>query len=1040
MPACNRRVAAPPVAGTRGSRSIITSSRGGKVMNPVPKVPRRRLLASALLLALAQPAVAQVATGDDDGVAEDAQAQDAATLDAVVVTGIRGSLTSSMNLKRDAQGVVDGIVAEDIGKFPDTNLAESLQRISGVSIDRVNGEGQKVTVRGVGPDFNLVLLNGRQMPASSTGPGGAGISNSRAFDFANLASEAISGVDVYKTSRASTPTGGIGATINIKTARPLDNPGFVGNVGMKAVHDTSNGNLPESLQGDDFTGEMSAIFSQTSADGRFGIGFSGSYQERDYGFSQASVANGWHRFRGDDTTSWNRLPQEGEAGYDLITNRPGDDDIYSRPQNFGMSVNGVQRQRTNGQLVLQYAPTDRVTATVDYTYAENKVQQQRNELSVWFNFGPGTSSWTDGPISAPIVYSENGGFDSNGNPIYGDLSMGGAKFATRNENNSLGFNVEWEATDDLSLQFDYHDSSAESLPDSPYGSSAVLGMAAFIRGTTTVDFSSDFPVLTVAYPPGVTEVPASAALVTGSVFHNSRTRSEIEQGQVSGRFDIGDYSGLDFGVSLTETNNRTAYGFTQRDTWGGVGSPADYDDSLFSLDNMGDYFESFGSHDDPDFTDGFLTFDFEKLRQRAIEVTGREDWYRAPDAFTRDLRTTEKSRSAFLQWSTSFDWSLPVNVAAGVRYEETEVRSDAVIPEATGIVWGSANELNLQFGESQIETLEGEYDYWLPSLDVSVELSDSMILRGSYGQSIGRPGWQDIQGGRNLDQIVRVDGGTGSVGNPALEPLHSDNFDLSFEWYYGESSYFSVGYFRKNIDNYIGTERIDSTPFNLNTPVGGAYWNEAIASGCGAGEVVCIRNYIFANHDGDPGVEQTGVDDQGNAEGTIAGLPGDPIAVFGITTPANQRSASLDGWEINLQHVFGESGFGLAANYTIVDSGLVYDDYSLGAQFALEGLSDSANLVGFYDKGAWQVRMAYNWRDKFLSGRFDGHGANPNYTEAYGQLDLSVGYDFNEQFSVQFEAINLTDETVRIHGRHENQLLFATQTGPRYMAGFRYRF
>ena len=124
------------------------------------------------------------------------------TLDEIVVTGIRSSLESSMALKRDAQGVVDGIVAEDIGKFPDTNLAESLQRITGVSIDRSIGEGSKITVRGIGPDYNLVLLNGRQMPGSSIGDTFA--SNSRSFDFANLASEAVSAVEVYKTSRAPT--------------------------------------------------------------------------------------------------------------------------------------------------------------------------------------------------------------------------------------------------------------------------------------------------------------------------------------------------------------------------------------------------------------------------------------------------------------------------------------------------------------------------------------------------------------------------------------------------------------------------------------------------------------------------------------------------------------------------------------------------------------------------------------------------------------------------------------------------------------------
>src|ERR1044072_3199643 len=98
-----------------------------------------------------------------------------------------------------------------------------MQRVSGVSIDRSLGEGSKVTVRGVGPDFNMVLLNGRQTPASALEETQA--SASRAFDFANLASESISAIEVYKTSRAATPTGGIGATINIKTARPLENPG-----------------------------------------------------------------------------------------------------------------------------------------------------------------------------------------------------------------------------------------------------------------------------------------------------------------------------------------------------------------------------------------------------------------------------------------------------------------------------------------------------------------------------------------------------------------------------------------------------------------------------------------------------------------------------------------------------------------------------------------------------------------------------------------------------------------------------------------------
>jgi len=149
----------------------------------------------------------------------------------VLVTGIRASLEASMDIKRESAGVVDAISAEDIGKFPDTNLAESLQRITGVSIDRVNGEGSQITVRGFGPANNMVTLNGRTMPAGFTYGGGSGAGGTfggatRAFDFANLASESVSGVQVYKTGRANVSSGGIGATVNITTTRPLEKEGF----------------------------------------------------------------------------------------------------------------------------------------------------------------------------------------------------------------------------------------------------------------------------------------------------------------------------------------------------------------------------------------------------------------------------------------------------------------------------------------------------------------------------------------------------------------------------------------------------------------------------------------------------------------------------------------------------------------------------------------------------------------------------------------------------------------------------------------------
>jgi TonB-dependent receptor len=178
----------------------------------------------------------------------------------VVVKGIRQSLEASADVKRFDGGVVDAITAEDIGAFPDTNLAEALQRVTGVSIDRARGEGQYVTVRGFGPAFNLVTLNGRQMPTTGGADG-----NSRSFDFGNLAVEGVSRVEVYKSGKADVPTGGIGSSINIVTTKPLEAPGFKATAAISGMNDTS------SKSGSDITPEVSFLVSNTFLDDTVGV-------------------------------------------------------------------------------------------------------------------------------------------------------------------------------------------------------------------------------------------------------------------------------------------------------------------------------------------------------------------------------------------------------------------------------------------------------------------------------------------------------------------------------------------------------------------------------------------------------------------------------------------------------------------------------------------------------------------------------------------------------------------------------------------------
>ena len=204
-----------------------------------------------------------------------------------------------------------------------------------------------------------------------------------------------------------------------------------------------------------------------------------------------------------------------------------------------------------------------------------------------------------------------------------------------------------------------------------------------------------------------------------------------------------------------------------------------------------------------------------------------------------------------------------------------------------------------------------------------------------------------------------------------------------------------------------------------------------------------LYSWILANRPGAEGVNA--------AAGTIQGVAGrDPASPFNLSIPVNIEQAKIDGFEFNIQHSFGDSGFGAIANYTMVDADVGYDDLlceqpvcNLSSQFVVTGLSDSANVVAYYEKNALGIRLAYNWRDDFLSGTGQtnvGQGP-PTYVAAYGQLDLNASYKFfNDQLTTFVDILNLSNETTYVYGRDKDQPLFATQLGTRYNVGVRYKF
>jgi TonB-dependent receptor len=957
-------------------------------------------------------------------------------LEVIQVKGIRGSLIQAMDIKRSSSGIVDAISAEDIGKFPDTNLAESLQRITGVSIDRSNGEGSKITVRGLGPDFNLVTLNGRQMPSSNLEA--TSISSSRSFDFANIASESISGVEVYKTAKADVSSGGIGATVNIQTARPLTTPGQKASIGVKGVMDQSTD------EGDSITPEISGIYSNTFADDTIGFGVSFSHQERN-GATKEAVVPQWHTQQIAPIDGWNG----GIADSDFVDGV----DTFNRPQQFRYNFTEFERTRDNGQLVFQYAPSEDITFTADYTFSEQKIESTSNGIGAWFWEGEIVDGsvnefTTDSTNHSPVVWHSNAG---------PDLSFSTAEFAQINENDSIGLNLEWQVTDKLKFEFDYHDSSAISKADSPYGNSSTMEYAVNSRQSTTVDFRPDFPVMSIAQIDGLSGAP-DELITTGSSLRNSLFENDINQFQIKGQyvFDDGVIDSIDFGISKTENDVRASLMTAERATWGGEGSVDDVSDSLFTAQSVSSELDDVpttgtnAAGESFDLFDLFYEFDFVEASNEvasyaapansANEVSANiwpcADRFCVNENWTTDERIAEEYVAIYAQANMSFEISdMYLKVLAGFRYEETDVDASAMVPAYTGVNWVSNNEFSLvNTGESEFSDFKGDYNNFLPNLDISLEITDDLLARASYGKTIARPTYNHIRGGVGVGE-VRQSFATASSGNPGLVPHESTNIDLSLEWYFDEGSYASIGYFRKDVKNFVGTRTVQDSLFDLRSPTSGPRFDEAFAA-VGSSDNTQIRQYIFDNYPESTTV--TGVDSGGTTTGQIHSVAADDLIQFDITQPFNERDAEIDGFEVAFQHTL-ESGFGAQANLTFVDSDAQYDASVFDEQFALPGLSDTANLVAFYDKDGIQVRVAYNWRDEFLVST-NNNLNNPRINESYSQIDINASYNINENLVVFVEGINVTDEKQRMFSRHRNELLNAIQSGPRYNIGARYTF
>lgn len=874
-------------------------------------------------------------------------------MEVIQVRGVVSSLKRAMEDKKMSVSVSDGIAAEDLGKFPDLNVAESLQRITGVSIDRSGGEGQAVTVRGFGPQFNTVLVNGRQMATDSGG---------REFNFDILAADQIVGADIYKTSTSNLQEGGMGGTINVTTAKPFDNTGFQLVGSAKGVYES----LSEKT-----SPAASVLISNTFADDTFGALLAISHQERDVQINRIETA-GW------------RPNQRIENSRDGVLF----ENAYI-PRNWDQIVDQQERTRTNASLVLQYAPSEDVVVTVDGFMSTFEVDSVATDLASWFEPDRVGSAQIDEATGTLISFTQNIGIDAqgSGNPATDFVSH------TRNSRDSttqgFGINVEWSLSEQLEATFDISTSDADN-DRAGRDRFNVIGII------NEYEFDNTGSLPTVRHD-GFTNGSLPEASLSRLHYNEKGNRfsDEDEITEYKADFiytaDSDVFQTARFGAYRQEREKSSFQIFGSQCVYCGYGTAAPNDLLDFAPFTAKNYFsgliDTFYSYD------GDKYVDFLASQGSPIDTSLQNNRY----TINEDITTL------YMDFTFVYDLAdMPLTVNLGARYAQTSVDVFAVQSFISDVAKTTDETLFKNFFAAP-NNIVGSSDYsnLLPSLNIKLDLQDDMILRFSTYDSLTRPTMSQLSPATTFNEPRRQNL-TAQGGNPELKPFTSENWDISYEWYYGDASFFTFAVFNKDVADYIITSTgIES--YTMTDRVGPDF--------------LCSTN-------NSPQCADANVTE-------IAELNGSQED-YTVSRPRNSESGTVSGYEIALTHVF-DNGFGFIANATVVDS-------TSSEGFALEGLGDSQNLVAFYEAESWQARIAFNNRESFLRLVDNGFNGEPVNTETYGQWDISGSYDINENFTVFFEGINITEEELVQYGRFANQTYNIEDNGSRYAIGVRAKF
>ncbi|MFT3996770.1 MAG: TonB-dependent receptor [Asticcacaulis sp.] len=742
----------------------------------------RAMLTTALTAAmsgllLTALSAAPVAAQDKPAASEEIQE--------VQVVGIRKSLQSALRQKKNSNVIQEVVTAEDVGKFPDKNVADSLSRVTGVNVVTGSaaaggfGENEKISIRGTDPALNLTLLDGHNL---ATGDWFVldQMAGGRSFNYTMLPSEIVGTIDIIKASRADIPEGGVGGTVDVHVRKPLDLKSGTFNASAQGLY---------ASRADKWTPQISGLYSWRNEDRTLGLLVAAFSQEREF-----------------------RRDGQEVLGYSEISNFNGTGQKVIAPNLIGNAYFTQQRKRTGINFVGQWKPQENLEFTLSGLFAKLEADNVNVNNMMWVSRMLGNN--TGGAANALQSYTIKDGYlvaaswantGADGSKVQGMVQDDIFRKA-HSETKSLNLDVKYDVSDSLTLTGQIGRTEGEGVTDDTYAWETFWD--------TGASYQLGSPTTKVSYS-GLPTDSGSAAYLNnhyswswgGNI--SSPDEETYAKGDLEYRFAEGGLlQRVKAGARFTDHTREVIYNAY---SWGGnsVGT-ATLNSVYAGAKTPSDFFDNLGGSHTYSLADASKTLNYLNSNNG-----GRVFGFYANESYA----VTEKTSAIYGMIDFGTDkWK----GNAGVRVIKTEQETTQYAP-------GGTSHSSI-FGSYDIITVNRDYTDVLPSANFTYLVSDDLILRAGVAKVLSRPGFAQLAGSASLNELAST--GT-SGGNPYLDPFKATQFNAAAEWYYAPEALLSLNLFKLDIDSYITTQQFTAFYATQQTPQGKNFLMTGPANGNG---------------------------------------------------------------------------------------------------------------------------------------------------------------------------------------------------------------